>query len=106
MRGLYSRNKKGNIGIPVAAVEGIGAGGSEGEVEDELADEMTASSRCTAVWLRVVRSSSNNVIIPVPAEPEAEVGGVTMVVVDPEEDIMQGDRDRKDRHKRSHQRVN
>ena len=46
---LYSSNKKGNIGIPVAAVEGIGAGGSEGEAEDELVDEMTTSFRCTAV---------------------------------------------------------
>ena len=40
--------QKKKIGIPVAAVDGIGAGGSEGEVEDELADEMTASSRHTA----------------------------------------------------------
>lgn len=41
--------QKGNIGIPVVAVEGIGAGSSGGETEDELANEMAASSQRTAV---------------------------------------------------------
>ena len=40
--------------------------------------------------MRVVRLSYDCVIVSMPAEPEAEVGGVTMVGVDPEDNIAQG----------------
>ena len=52
--------------------------------------------------MRVVRSPSDSVIVPVPAEPEAGDGGVTVVGVDPEDDITQG---RKSQYRQSYQRV-
>lgn len=54
--------------------------------------------------MRVVRSPSANVTVPVPAE--SNVGGITVVGVDPEVDITQGDTCGKSRYRQSHQRVN